>query len=281
MMNADMHQWSCDSYESWMRQQPSLKAFFHQASLREAAIVSMNAGRPIEGYSDASACNVQFEVNWPIDGAAPNWRETLICPDSGLNNRQRGMYYFAKENNISSVSSIYCTEQSTIFYRYLTSKHTNLIGSEYDPSVTFGSQNVNGFRSEDLTKLTLEDESIEFILSGDVLEHVPDYREALKECRRVLVPAGKLLLTAPFSLHDTANITRARVRSDGSVEHILPPEYHGDPVRPEGVLCYYYFGWELLRDLTDVGFSHAKIILYWSDTLGHLGCYQILIVAVR
>ena len=52
-------------------------------------------------------------------------------------------------------------------------------------------------------------------------------------------------------------MTRARMRSDNTIEHIETPEYHGDPLDPQGCLCFYHFGWELIGDLKTAGFAKA------------------------
>ena len=61
-----------------------------------------------------------------------------------------------------------------------------------------------------LEELPFEDDSFDLVTCLDVLEHVPDDRQALAEMRRVTKPGGWLLLTVPaypalWSLHDVAN----------------------------------------------------------------------------
>lgn len=43
------------------------------------------------------------------------------------------------------------------------------------------------------------DESYHAAVSFQVMEHVPNYRSFLRECRRVLMPGGILFLTVPFA----------------------------------------------------------------------------------
>jgi SAM-dependent methyltransferase len=52
-------------------------------------------------------------------------------------------------------------------------------------------------RREDVTALSFADDSIARIMSLDTLEHVQDYRQALREFQRVLEPGGVLLLHVP------------------------------------------------------------------------------------
>jgi SAM-dependent methyltransferase len=176
---------------------------------------------------------------------------------------------------------IYITEQTTPLFRQLRKRHQRLVGSEYLlPSVPRGQCTAEGVRCEDLTALTFPRESFDYVLSFEVLEHIPDYQSALREIASVLKPGGKLLCSVPFHGEERHTV-RAHVAEDGSIVHRLPPEYHGDPVNPNGVLCYRYFGLELLDDLRSVGFSDASAWLYWSSSLGYLGEDRVFFVARR
>ena len=96
-----------------------------------------------------------------------------------------------------------------------------------------------------------------------MLEHVFEYRKAFDELYRVLKKGGRLIFTCPFLFMLDRELQRARILEDGSIEFLMDPEYHGDPIRPEGVLTFYYFGWGLLDDLTQSGFSDVRLgVLY-------------------
>jgi SAM-dependent methyltransferase len=176
---------------------------------------------------------------------------------------------------------IYITEQSTPLYQEFRKRHASLVGSEYIvDSTPRGQVNSVGIRCEDLTDLQFEDACFEHVLSFEVFEHIPDYMAALRECARVLKPGGKVFCSVPFH-GDEKHTVRARIAADGSVEHLLPPEYHGDPVNPAGALCYRYFGLELLQELRAAGFADACFWIYWSADLGYLGEDRVFFVAVR
>ena len=50
----------------------------------------------------------------------------------------------------------------------------------------------------DMTRLALDDDSVDAIVSIFALEHVYEYGTAVREMRRVLKPGGRLLLVVPF-----------------------------------------------------------------------------------
>lgn len=210
----------------------------------------------------------------------PNWREQLRCRACGLMNRQRAAVHLLRELvRPAAGAAIYLTEQATALRDWLATRYPALIGSEYLPDVDPAAR--RGLRHEDLTALSFADASLDAVLSFDVLEHVPDHRAALRECRRVLRPGGALLLSVPFHAGAERNLLRARLRDDGSVEHLVPPEYHGDPVRQTGCLAFRTFGWELLEEMRDAGFADAAAWEAWSPDCGYLGSAVFLLLGRR
>jgi SAM-dependent methyltransferase len=115
----------------------------------------------------------------------------------------------------------------------------------YSASDPPGSIRADGARCEDVTRLTFPDNSVDLLISSDVLEHVPDVAAAFRETRRVLRPGGVHLFTVP-TVAETAK--RAEILA-GRVRHLLSPEYHSDPLNPEGgILAFWTFG----RDMGEV-----------------------------
>ena len=117
--------------------------------------------------------DVNFEVNVPADGGPVNWRETLKCPQCGLINRWRGcLHVFEAICKPTSTDQIYLTETLSPVYQNLAGRFSNLIGSEYLPEYAFGTiVPTHGvpFRNEDVTQLTFADNSLDSVLSFDVL----------------------------------------------------------------------------------------------------------------
>lgn len=99
-----------------------------------------------------------------------------------------------------------------------------------------------GVQSENIEKLTFGDESLDFFVTQDVLEHVFEPDVALREIHRVLKPGGAHVFTTPK--HDSIGSTRRRatVAATGEVTHLLPEEYHGNPVGDGKSLVTWDFG---------------------------------------
>jgi ubiquinone/menaquinone biosynthesis C-methylase UbiE len=51
----------------------------------------------------------------------------------------------------------------------------------------------------DIISIPVEDDSFDYVLCTEVLEHIPDPGRAIQELARVLSPGGQLILTAPFA----------------------------------------------------------------------------------
>jgi SAM-dependent methyltransferase len=217
---------------------------------------------------------VNFDYAQKVGGEwIPNWRESLLCPSCGLNNRLRAsLHLFHGHCAPRAGDSIYMTEQTTPIYRWLCDRYPHVIGSEYlGDAIPFGQTDDRGIRNESLTRLSFPDAHFDHLLSFDVLEHVPNWEQALSECFRCLKPGGWMMLSVPFLAGAEETLVRARVLETGDVEHILPPEYHGDPLTTDGCLCFYHFGWDLLTRLTEAGFESVRAVSYWSRPYGYLG----------
>ncbi|HTX99639.1 MAG TPA: methyltransferase domain-containing protein [Bacteroidota bacterium] len=246
-------------------------------------------GFGVEGHCYVCDDDVVFRVQsarhdeqgFPV---AVNWRETVVCPQCGLTNRMRAAMHLVESMLHPTLgSAIYIAEQTTPFYRLLSGKYRNVTGSEFiNPSLAPGTMDRQGVRHEDFTNLSFSGDSLDCVLSFDVFEHIPDYAKAFKESFRVLKPGGALFFSVPFERTAPTTMIRAVVRADGSIEHLQPPEYHGDPIHPGGgCLCYQVFGWDVLRVLEEIGFVSAEAVLYESDEFGYLGGEQVMFLATK
>ncbi len=121
----------------------------------------------------------------------------------------------------------------------------------------------------DLQDIAFPDSTFDLFYSGDVFEHVPDLTRVLSELLRVLRPGGMVVSTFPFDPRRETTLTKAKILANGEIEHLVQPEYHGNPVRPEeGSLVFSLPGWDLLTKSLDIGFADSKMTLHISGMNG-------------
>ncbi|MEO6365894.1 MAG: class I SAM-dependent methyltransferase [Luteimonas sp.] len=238
--------------------------------VQSRASLEERASRDVELY--CGLC--RQPATYRFGGKAFDPREQLCCGSCGLNARIRAGVLLL-DDALPHAADLYMTEQATPAYAWMQRRHPALRGSEFehDPAARerlaahLASLGGNGpVKYEDVTALSFDSAMLDAIVSFDVLEHVPDYRAALREFARVLRQGGVLIATFPFTDHEQT-IVRARMQGNGEIEHLLEPEYHGDPISG-GVLCFYHFGWDVLDAVREAGFSDARMVMPWAPGAG-------------
>ncbi len=143
------------------------------------------------------------------------------------------------------------------------------LASHYWPDVPLGTT-VSGVQCEDFERPTLADDSIDVIVSSDVLEHVIDVDAAHAQAARILSDGGVHVWTVPQS--PALEISRRRVRRlpDG-LEYLEPVEYHGDPVNEKGALVTYDWGVDLPERVAAASGLWTVVFRLESRMLGLLG----------
>lgn len=285
------------AFEAWAERCHDSRALrrAHDAQLEN----SMRASHGIyRGYCRVCKRLSHFSYAREPTGRTINWRESLVCDGSPsgivrrifgrhvagcrLNCRQR-LSLDVLEQLMDGLpdASIYIAEQLSATAKALRARYARFTSSEFlNEDCKGGAIDPRGVRHEDLTSLSFSDNSFDALLALDVLEHIADYKGALSELHRVLRPGGKLIATAPFAIESNQHVVRATIDKGGAIQHLLPPEYHGDPLNSNGVLCFYYFGWDFLDDLRAAGFTEAKVYLAWSSEYAYLGPEHSIFVGI-
>ena len=264
------------SQEQWNAHWAANPTLFPERQAQENTIATTTVNGAVEGLCMLCRTPQRFALPSLAAGLSPNVREELHCNGCGLNARVRAAFELLQRLCPDPDARIYLTEQASPAFVWLQRRHSTLVGSEFAAELStrlrlgLYLKRIGGrgaIRFEDVTQLGIADSAMDAVASFDVLEHVPDYRAALSEFARITRPGGWLVLTAPIDLHAAASVQRARLRADGSIEHLLEPEYHGDPLG-QGVLSYHLFGWDLLDALRAGGYREAAVALQWNPGAG-------------
>ncbi len=233
----------------------------------------------IQGKCSVCGKGTQFS------GWTENFRESGFCEDCGSTNRQRQIAFILRrsleiveEDSWPPSLSIYNTEGTGSLHDVLSLtqgyQYSEYFGEGYGPS-----QMVNGIRHEDLQNLSFAENRFDYVLSSDVLEHVPDPYQAHKEIWRVLRYRARHLFTVPFYPYRYFDEIRSYLK-EGKLIHNETPQYHGDPLRPEGLLAYTIFSLEMLLKLSAIGFLIHTYVLY-EPQYGIIGWNNLVFEAIK
>lgn len=99
----------------------------------------------------------------------------------------------------------------------------------------------HGVRCENLEELTFPSGTFDVFITQDVFEHVFNPDRATREIMRVLRPGGVHVFTAPKHKGLKKSRCRAELR-EGTVVHLLPEQYHGNPIGDGRSLVTWDYG---------------------------------------
>jgi SAM-dependent methyltransferase len=141
-------------------------------------------------------------------------------------------------------------------YRYLLQNSGSLYCSEFFEDVRPGSFKF-GAQCQDVQELTFKNNAFDLVTCTEVFEHVPNDLKGFSEILRTLKPGGFIVFMVP--LYEKPTVERA-VYANGKIIHRLDPEYHFDPLKSEGCLCFRNYGPDIVDRLKTCGFKHTRII---------------------
>ena len=217
-----------------------------------------------------------------------NLRESMICPHCQSISRKRHVVKLILDTfspvkfslkdagkelsklriyELSCSGSIHETLKALPFY----------YSSEYFDDVPPGTITPEGIRCEDLRNLSFQDDFFDLVISEDVLEHVDDYEKAFLEIYRVLRPNGFHIFTVP--LYGDRKTRKKSLIKNGQIVHLLPPEYHGDPVRGK-ILVFNEFGTNLSDILEEFGFQ-SEIVFADKEDEKKFGIFSSVVIRTQ
>ena len=145
--------------------------------------------------------------------------QNVICPICGSLPRHRIIVSWMNENKekIKNKKILHFAQEKSI---YLWLERNNI---EYITA------DINGEADLllDIENTKLEDKSIEMIICNHVLEHVNDYKKALKELKRIIKPNGLIIISFPVdtnykTVYEEKNIKSPleKVKKFGQNDHL-------------------------------------------------------------
>ncbi len=110
---------------------------------------------------------------------------------------------------------------------------------EYQPSDNRNEKNVV------LEQLDIDDNSVDIVITHDLMNHVLKPRLALKEIARVLKPGGAHIFTVPLVNKTNSTVRRAERLSSGKIKHQQEAQYWGSATKPDGPLVTMDWGYDI------------------------------------
>jgi SAM-dependent methyltransferase len=127
---------------------------------------------------------------------------------------------------------------------------------------------LGGYRCEDISNLTFPDNSLDLFITQDVMEHVFEPEKAFKEIARVLKPGGAHIFTVPLiNKGKKTEIWASRNDSGETIFHGAP-EWHGNPVDPNGSPVTMHWGYDIASFITVNAKTPTAIIAIDNIDLG-------------
>lgn len=138
---------------------------------------------------------------------------------------------------------------------------------------------VMNHRNEDLERQTFADASFDIVVTVDVFEHLFDPAAALREIHRTLKPGGVCISAFPM-LKGQADAVRWRARRnpDGSIEHLEPAQYHGNPIDPQGSLVTADYGYDAHQLFAEWAPFDVRVLRFADRRAGVLGEFTDVVV---
>jgi SAM-dependent methyltransferase len=108
---------------------------------------------------------------------------------------------------------------------------------------------LHSFPQIDMQRMDFADASVDIVIHSDTLEHVPDSKAALRECRRVLKQAGQLFYTVPIVI---GRLTKKRAG--------LQPSYHGkQETTRDDYIVHTEYGADFWCEVFEAGFQEITL----------------------
>ncbi len=234
--------------------------YLHETSLttRDDAVVQLGTCAPCLRRAAFTSDTERWERL--ADGRrVPEWSDGLACDCADhLSNRWRALLHFAQSaGGLRDWTRLLLLGPATPADVRLTA----LAGAAtWLPHLLAGESVASDLR------LPAESGAFHLAIAANYLHRVPPLPAAFAELRRVLAPGGSLVFTVPFRYRAARTVSRALPQTG------RPAAEHREAV--------HEIGWDVLDMLRAAGFGRASVHSYWSNELGYLGPFNMILHAV-
>ena len=215
------------------------------------------------GYC-GTAAYLDLADNWTTTGI-DLLRENIVCQRCGSASRHRALGIVVaqacREIEKQSLEKMVVLDTDPVSkLQSLFAGNSGYRRSGYSNTVPSGSELDPGILCVDLQKMPFGNESLNVLISSDVLEHVADDSLSFQEAHRVLRPGGRYIFTVPYAEERVVTQIRAVPVPGGEVVHRRCVQMHGD--QKASILARRIYGADLVRQVEAVGFRmlHRKVI---------------------
>ena len=231
------------------------------------------------GHLSDSKIIYQRDGNCPIcQGAViftshQSWfRDHLLCSKCGSIPRERALALLLERHfpNWRSLNIHESSPGNRGISPKLKHECVNYTATQFFPGKPLG-QLFHGFQNENLEKQTFADGTFDLVVTLDVMEHVNEPELVFSEVARSLKSGGAYLFTVPTYKERTTGERRARYMTDGTVEHLAKPEYHGNPISDAGSLVTFHYGYDLPDLIYEWSGLNVEVSRFHDHEMGIIG----------
>ena len=197
-----------------------------------------------KGYCYCCDKQVEFVAQNP-------WlRDHFLCTHCGCLPRERALMYVI-DHHYPHWRDLHIHESSPI--KRGASLRLKKECKQYEASHYFANHpkgtQVEGFRNEDLENLTYEDERFDLVITQDVFEHLYHPYKAFAEIARTLKKGGAHIFTVPLVNKHEPSVLWAEPQPDGKPRFLFTPEWHHNPLDPEGSAVTMHWGYDIVAHI--------------------------------
>jgi SAM-dependent methyltransferase len=223
-------------------------------------------------YSHSGFCPI-CKSDVVFSSTNPWFRDFLVCPKcpGGSVPRERALFRVLEAIfpawEASRIHESSPAERGVSLK--LRERCSGYTGTHYFPTDPVGTL-VRGFRNENIENQTFPDEEFDIVVTLDVMEHVNRPDLAFREIARTLKQEGYCISSIPTYKGQNNTERKAVVFAD-CVEHLAPPEYHGNPVAEEGSLVTFHYGYDLPELIHAWSGMSVTVLRFHSHEYGIIG----------